>query len=314
MSAVLGQGAHRYEELPDWGRLPEGWSLREVPDVAVDGDDRVYVFSRGAHPVLVFEADGTFVGSWGEGLFQRPHGLTFGPDGGLWCVDDGGHGVHKCTPEGRVLLSLETPGRSAPPGSGRPFNRPTKVAVHPRTGEVYVSDGYGNARVHKYSPEGQHLLSWGDYGVEPGQFNLPHSVAVDAAGRVLVADRESHRVQVFDEDGAFLTQWNNLHRPCGLHLAGDRVYVGQLLSHLAVNQDYPNLGACVTVHDLDGVQLARLGDSRWGEGPGQFTTPHGIAVDSRGDLYVGEVSWSAYGSRLDPPREARCLRKLVRVG
>ncbi|MEW6751509.1 MAG: peptidyl-alpha-hydroxyglycine alpha-amidating lyase family protein [Candidatus Latescibacterota bacterium] len=313
MAAELGTGDHRYQEQSDWGHLPKGWSYREVPDVAVDRRDRVHVLSRGEHPVIVFEADGTFVGTWGEGMFRRPHGLTLGADDCLWCVDDAGHAVYKCNLEGKVLLALETPGQPAPAQSGRPFNLPTKVAVHPRTGEVYVSDGYGNARVHKYSAEGRHLLSWGDYGVDPGQFNLPHSLCTDAAGRVYVADRESHRVQVFDEHGRYLTQWNNLHRPCGIHIHGDRAYVGQLLTHLAVNEAYPNLGACVTVHDLTGSQLARLGGRRPGEGPGQFTTPHGLAVDSRGDLYVGEVSWSAYGSRLSPPRQARCLRKLVRL-
>ncbi len=171
-----------------------------------------------------------------------------------------------------------------------------------------------NPKVHKYSQGGQHLFSWGEYGVEAGQFNLDHSVCTDSAGRVYIADRESHRIQIFDSEGDFLDQWSNFHRPCGLHIEDDLVYVGQLLSHLDVNADYPNIGACVTIHDLDGNQLARLGDSRPGEGPGQFTAPHGVAEDSQGNLYISEVSWSAYGRRLDPPRTARCFRKLVKVG
>jgi len=210
-------------------------------------------------------------------------------------------------------MTIGTPGEPAPRQSGRPFNQPTKVAFDPKTGDFYISDGYGNARVHKYSADGQHLFSWGEYGSEPGQFNLVHSVATDDEGRVYVADRESHRVQIFDDQGHFLDQWNNLHRPCGLHIEGQLAYIGQLLTHLAVNEDYPNIGACVSVHDLTGSCLARLGDAHPGEKPGQFTAPHGLAVDSRGDIYVGEVSWSAYGRRLDPPREARCFRKLVKV-
>jgi len=302
-----------YEELAHWAKLPEAWTLREVADVVVDSQDRVYVFNRGEHPVMVFERDGSFVESWGEGLFIRPHGLTLGPDETLYCVDDGGHCIRKCSLDGQVLMTIGTPGEPAPRQSGGPFNQPTKVAFDPNTGDLYVADGYGNARVHKYSADGEHLLSWGEYGTDPGQFNLVHSIATDSEGKVYIADRESHRVQIFDHRGNYLDQWNDLHRPCGLHIKGDLAYIGQLPTHLSVNADYPNLGACVSIHDLTGRRLARLGDVRPGEEPGQFTAPHGLAVDSRGDIYVGEVSWSAYGTRLDPPRTARCLRKLVKV-
>ncbi len=312
--ASLGSGEYGYKELTDWAQLPEGWNFHEVVDVVVDSNDRVYVFNRGEHPVMVFERDGSFVTSWGEELFVRPHGLTLGPDGALYCVDDKGHCVRKCTLDGRELMVIGTPGGGAPIHSGRPFNQPTKVAFDPGTGDLYISDGYGNARVHKYSAKGEHLFSWGDFGADPGQFNLVHSVCTDGEGKVYIADRENHRVQVFDNQGNYLTQWNNLHRPCGLHIEGEYVYIGQLPSHLTVNADYPNLGACVSVHDLTGRRLARIGDVRPGEEPGQFTAPHGLAVDSHGDIYVGEVSWSAYGSRLDPPREMRCFRKLARTG
>jgi DNA-binding beta-propeller fold protein YncE len=168
--------------------------------------------------------------------------------------------------------------------------------------------------VHRFSADGQHLFSWGEYGTDPGQFNLVHSIATDSEGNVYVADRESHRVQIFDGEGRYLDQWNNLHRPCGLHIEGGLVYVGQLPTSLGVNASYPNIGACVSIHELSGAQLTRLGDARLGEQPGQFTAPHGLAVDSHGDIYVGEVSWSAYGSLLDPPRTARSLRKLVKRG
>lgn len=315
MATILGHDEYVYEELADWAQLPAGWDFREVVDVVVDAQDRVYVFNRGEHPLIILEQDGTFVGNWGEGLFTRPHGLTLVQDGQdevLFCVDDDGHWIGKFTLDGKLLMQIGKRGESAPSGSRRPFNRPTKVAQDPKSGELYISDGYGNPCVHKYSADGRYLFSWGDYGTEQGAFNLPHSVCTDVEGKVYVADRENHRVQVFDDQGNYLDQWNNLHRPCGLYIKDDRAYIGQLLTHLDVNADYPNIGACVTIHDLSGKQLARLGAAHPGEEPGQFTAPHSIAVDSRGDMYVGEVSWSAYGRRLNPPRTARCFRKLVR--
>jgi DNA-binding beta-propeller fold protein YncE len=313
MITRLGSGDVLYEERTDWAQLPEDWTFKEVADVVVDAQDRVYVFNRGEHPMVVLEADGRFVTSWGEGVFVRPHGLTLGPDGNLYCVDDGAHCIYICTLDGQVLTTIGAPGAPAPRHSGQPFNQPTKVAFDPQSGDIYVADGYGNARVHKYTSGGEYLLSWGAYGTDPGQFNLVHSIATDAKGRIYIADRENHRVQIFDGQGNYMTQWNNLHRPCGLHIEGDLAYIGQLPTHLDVNADYSNLGACVSIHDLSGRRMAKLGDVRPGEGPGQFVAPHGLAVDSEGDIYVGEVSWSAYGRRLDPPRTARSFRKLVKV-
>ena len=309
-----GGGGYQYEEHPgDWGRLPEGMTLREVADVIVDRQDRVHVLTRGPHAIIVFDASGEYLYCWGEGIFARPHGATLGEGDTLWCVDDEGHGIYHCSLAGEVLRTIGTPGQVAPAQSGRPFNKPTKLAVHPVSGELFVADGYGNARVHRYSPTGEHILSWGESGCEAGQFNLPHSIAADSRGRILVADRENHRVQIFDEDGNHISQWTNIHRPCAFHIDGDVAYIGQLPSHLPVNATYPRIGACVTIHDLDGQQQARLGADFPGEDPGQFTAPHGIACTQAGDLFVGEVSFSAWGSRLPVPRTARCLRKLTRV-
>ena len=310
---TLGSGDFVYEELGDWPRFPDGWGSKEVVDVVVDAQDRVYAFDRGDHPLTVFEADGTLVTSWGEGAFTRPHGVTIRNEAGqgevIYCVDDDGHWIGKFTPAGELLMSIGRRDEPAPAQSGKPFNRPTKVAFDPKTGDLYITDGYGNARVHKYSTEGEHLFSWGDYGTDPGQFNLPHSVCTDTQGRVYIADRENHRIQIFDDQGNYLEQWNNLHRPCGLHIRDDLVYIGQLKTEQAVNRDYPNLGACVTIHDLSGRRLARLGDICPGEGPGQFLAPHGLSVDSRGDIYVGEVSWTILGKT----RGVRSFRKLVKV-
>jgi DNA-binding beta-propeller fold protein YncE len=288
-----------------------------VGAVAVDSQDRVYVFNRGEHPMVVFDRDGRFLASWGEGLFTRAHGLHMAPDDTLWCTDDGDHTVRHCTLDGRVLMTIGLPGRSAPYMSGRPFNRCTHTALSPE-GDIYVSDGYGNAMVHKYAPDGRHLLSWGGPGTEPGQFNLPHNICCDPDGWVYVADRESHRIQIFDGQGRYQAQWNNLHRPCSLFLGKGRCpvcYVGELGPALAVNIQAPNLGPRISVLSNEGRLLSRFGSL--GEGPGQFWSPHGLAVDSRGDLYVGEVSFTAWpryhDGRAPPPGGVRCLQKFRRV-
>ena len=308
-----GSDAFLYAEISGWAQLPDGWELGEVVDIAVDNQDRVYIFSRGKHPVMVFETDGRFIKSWGEGLFTRPHGITIDSNGDLYCVDDDGHWIGRFTSEGQLLSSLGKRNLGAAAQSGNPFNKPTKVAFAPDANDLYIADGYGNARIHKFSRGGKHLFSWGGYGTDPGQFNLPHSVCTDREGRVYVADRENHRVQIFDHQGNYLTQWNNMHRPCGLYIADGLVYVGQLLTSLSVNADYPNIGACISIHDLTGKRLARLGDIHYGEAPGQFIAPHSIAVDSQGSIYVGEVSWTAYGQFLDPPRKLKTFRKLEKI-
>jgi DNA-binding beta-propeller fold protein YncE len=305
----------RYRPVERWGRLPEGWSFVEATSVAVDRADNVVVFNRGPHPVIVFDRDGTFVRSWGEGVFRRAHGIMVGPDGTYWLTDDLHHTVRQFTPEGKLLLTIGDPDQPATLQSGQPFNRPTHVALCPKTGNLYISDGYGNSRVHKYDPKGRHLLSWGEPGTDPGCFNLPHNIATDAEGLVYVADRENHRVQVFDGQGRYLAQWNNLHRPCGLFM--DRrhgaFYVGELPTHLAVNKDVANLGARVSILTEKGDLIGRVGGRFAGEKPGEFVAPHGCAVDSRGDLYVAEVSWTALGKTLDPPREIRSLQKFELV-
>ena len=316
MTTILESGDFRYEVKMDWAKLPEGWSFHEVADVAVDSKDRVYVFSRGKHPLIVFDREGNFLSSWGEGVFKRPHGVTVGPDETLYCADDGDHTVRKCTLDGKILMTLGTPDQPAPAWSGHPFNRPTKVAVDPKTGEFYVTDGYGNSRVHKYSPDGKLLFSWGQPGTEPGEFNIVHTVCLDREGLVYIADRENDRVQIFDPKGKYITQWNNMHRACGLYITGGRrelVYVGELATAVPVNKGMPKIGSCISIFNTKGKRLARLGDVLPGEAPNQFISAHSLTVDVHGDIYVGEVSWTAMGSKLSPPRELRSLRKLIKV-
>lgn len=313
---ALGTETFSYEVVEDWAKLPDGWSFKEVGGVGVDAQDHVYVFNRGEHPMMVFDRDGNFLRAWGEGLFPRAHGITMGPDEAVFCTDDGDHTVRKCTLGGEVLFTLGMSGKPAPFMSGDPFNRCTHVAIDPRNGDFYVADGYGNACVHKYTPNGKLLFSWGESGTDPGQFNIVHNIATDKDGWVYVADRENHRIQVFDPHGKFETQWVNMARPCGLyidHKAG-LAYIGELGVAIGPNAEARRLGPRISIYDTHGNLLARLGDQPEGEAPGQFIAPHGVCIDSRGDIYVGEVSWTHTGSRLHPPREVRSLQKLARKG
>lgn len=315
---IVGAGAFRYRVQDGWAKLPDGWDFLEVADIGVDRNDNVYVFNRGEHPMMVFDRHGNFLRSWGEGLFPHAHGVDMGPDDTIYLTDDGDHTVRKCTLDGKVLLEIGIPGEPAPFMSGDPFHRCTHTALSPR-GDIYVADGYGNARVHKFTPDGKLEFSWGEPGTDPGQFNLVHNVCCDAEGWVYVADRENHRIQVFDGDGRYETQWNNMHRPCGMVMVGSMqpvFYVGELGPMLSSNIRIPNLGPRVSILDSEGKLLGRLGGCCAGLRANQFVAPHGLAVDSRGDIYVGEVAhtaWSAVFPNTPRPSPVRTLRKLVKI-
>lgn len=200
--AVLGEGKFTYEVSgDDWGALPEGWTYNEATAVSVDSKDNVYVFNRGGHSMIVFNPEGKLIRSWGEGVFNSPHGVTVGPDDTVWCADNSDHTVRHFTAEGKLLLTLGTADKPALPMSGEPFNGPTHLAVDPIDGYLYVTDGYTNAVVHKYTPDGKHVTAWGESGTDPGQFNTVHNIATDREGWIYVADRDNRRIQVFDRNG-----------------------------------------------------------------------------------------------------------------
>ncbi len=312
----LGTAEYTYEVAEGWGKLPDGWSFKEAAAVGVDSKDNVYVFNRGEHPVIIFDREGNFLSSWGEGVFPRAHGVTMGPDDTIFLTDDGDHTMRHCTLDGKVLMTLGISGKPAPFMSGDPFNRCTHLAIDPSNGDFFISDGYGNARVHKYSPDGKLLLSWGESGTGPGQFNIAHNIATDKDGWVYVADRENQRMQVFDRNGKFETQWINRAKPCGLFIdqSSELVYVGELGVAIGPNSQAYGLGPRVSIMDTKGNTLARLGDGPEGINPGQFTAPHGVCVDSHGDIYVGEVAWTHSRRYANPPDEIRSLQKLVRKG
>ena len=277
--------------------------------VAVDSSDRVYVFNRGEHPLIVFDKEGKFLDSWGEGLFTNAHGILINRNDHVYCADNFDHTVRKFTTDGTLLMTRGEVNQPAETGfkvgespvqhAGGPFNMVTNVAVA-ANGDMFISDGYGNARVHRFSADGELIASWGEPGDGPGQFNLPHSIVVDRSGRVLVADRENSRIQFFDQDGNYLDSWTWVNRPDDLFIDDDEnLYIAELGWTLPYRErphfrtiKHPPMGHTpitrVTVCDLDGNIQAQFGG--WEPlVPGNFIAPHGIWADSRGDLYVGEV-------------------------
>jgi DNA-binding beta-propeller fold protein YncE len=301
-----------YRAVENWPSIPPEIELGDVAGIAIDEKDQVYLFNRGEHPVVVLDSAGAFRASWGHGLFTNAHGAYIGPDQCIYLTDNGNHTVRKFDLSGRLLLSLGEPNKPAPFMSGRPFCRCTHTALSPH-GDIYVSDGYDNAAVHKYDPAGRLLLSWGKPGTGPGEFNLPHNICCDPDGWVYVADRENHRVQVFDRNGRYETQINNMHRPSGLAITPGKCpccVVGELISYQTVNRLTPNLGARVSIIDQQSNVITRI-DRGIGPGiePGQFISPHSIALDSKGDIYVGEVvdaDWLAvFPDRPKPPKTRR---------
>ena len=323
MAERLGGGEWSFEVEESWAKIPDEIVLGDCAAVGVDSKDNVYAFNRGDHPIAVFDQAGNLLRTWGEGVFTRPHGVHMAPDDTIWLTDDGDHTVRRCTLDGRVLLTIGIPGKPSPFMSGEPFHRCTHTALSPQCDHLYISDGYGNARIHKFTVDGKLLSSWGEPGTDPGQFNIPHNICCDPEGWLYVADRENHRVQVFDGNGKWQTQWNYLHRPNGMCLARGRVsgqsgplcYIGEGGPSGEINRDWPNIGPRVSIHTLQGERLAQLGKPHAGILPGQFTSPHGIAVDSRGNIYVGELSgrsWSRFSK--DPaPKKRRVIHRLKKV-
>lgn len=293
--SLWGQSQH--EVVPDWPRLPEGHELGLCAGVDVDAQNRVFVFHRSGRKwsnpfpkepikeptVSIFDGvTGKLLASWGENRFIMPHGLTIDSGGNVWLTDVGLHQVFQCTPEGKVLLTLGD--ASVPGADARHFNLPTDVAVL-ADGSFYVSDGYKNTRVVKFSATGEFEFQWGIKGRGEGEFNLPHGIAIDSQSRVIVCDRENERLQLFDARGGFIAAWKGpqLGKPYGIATAPDgHVFI--------IDGGSPSVrpeqrGKAVEL-DARGTVIDTFGS--FGQAPGQFQLGHDIAIGPDGALYVAE--------------------------
>ncbi len=300
-----------FEPVVGWEQFPDGLIHRDVSDVAVDASDRVFLLARKDPRVLVYSRSGEFIAAWGEDLLStKPHGITAAHDGSIWIADEGAHVVRRFSADGECTLLLGTPGTPSDTGfdpepkdlfdrirnvrAGPPFNRPTAVAIAP-DGEIFVSDGYGNARVHRFDPEGNLVASFGEQGAEAGCFRTPHGIAVDRDDRVLVADRGNERVQLFTREGRLLDTWDAqrpnavLARPDGTIYVGHSAWMEGNTSWVRGRIDAFE-PAYVSIHEPDGTLLATVGGGPKPCEPGNFVTSHGVAVDSHGDLYVADVT------------------------
>jgi DNA-binding beta-propeller fold protein YncE len=281
--AIVGAGRYRYQLVEHWGRLPAGQTFGNVSAVATDSLDRVYVFQRKDPPVLVFDRDGGYLGGWGIGAFANPHGIYIGNDV-VYLTDRDDSVCLTYTLDGKPLQVLgkrgahsdtgcERPGELVPRSAG-PFNYPTEMVPAP-SGELYITDGYRNARVHRFSPAGELIASWGEPGkTEPNQFHLPHSLIADRDGAIYVCDRENNRIQVFSADGDFQTMWTDLRRPLDISMDRDGLFC---ISEGGVS----GLSPRISLMDKRGAVVAR-----W-----DSLSAHGSWVDAHGDIYL------ALGSR-----------------
>jgi 6-bladed beta-propeller len=296
-----------YRTVENWAKLPEGRTWGQVISADIDRDGKsIWVVERcggtscaksDLAPILKFDSSGNLVKSFGAGMIVRPHGLFIDKNGNVWVTDgDGeagkGHQVFEFSPDGKVLLTL---GKAGVAGDGPDtFNRPSDVLVPPN-GDIFVADGHGpgsNARIVKFSADGKFIKAWGKQGSGPGEFDNPHSLAMDSKGRLFVADRGNSRIQMFDQDGQFLEEWRQFGRPSGVFIdKNDVLYVADSESNMARN---PGFRRGIRIGSVkNGKVTAFIPDPALNPGQGleptNGTAAEGVAADDAGNVYGAEV-------------------------
>ncbi|MEZ4522078.1 MAG: peptidyl-alpha-hydroxyglycine alpha-amidating lyase family protein [Thermomicrobiales bacterium] len=261
---IVGLLDRRYRVERPWGETPPGINIDVVSQVAVDSDDNVYVAQRIDPPIVVFDSKGNYLRSWGTGVIADAHGIFITPDDFVLVVDRDAHQVLGFSPEGDLQMEIS---ERHNPGFQQPFNHPCDVAVA-SDGEIYVCDGYANSVVHRFAADGSWIATWGEPGSGPGQFTTPHAIWVTTDGRVLVADRENNRIQVFDRDGGYLTESGDHYHPMDIYADAEGL--------IYVTDQVPRLSQL----DSDGILIGRCRPVLNGA--------HGVWGDSRGNLYLAE--------------------------
>jgi DNA-binding beta-propeller fold protein YncE len=284
-----------YEVDSTWPKpRPAGVEWGAIPGVTVDKQDQIWIFTRAKPPVQVYRPDGTLVRTWGEDIVNCAHQIKFDPEGNVWLVDVKKHVVMKCTPEGKLLQTLGTPNE---PGCDEShFNKPTDVAFTP-DGQLFVSDGYGNARVVHFDRNGKFVKAWGKLGTAPGEFSLPHSIVIDTKGRLYVADRNNARVQVFDQQGKFLAEWRNVMVPWSLWItANDEIWACGSSPMIWRPKDTvlgcPPKDQFFVKFDTSGRVLQTWTVPKCEDGqekPGELNWLHSMAFDSKGNIYAVDI-------------------------
>ena len=267
-----------YELVQSWGTLPDGMTFGTVSSVAADSQNRVYVYQRKDPPIVVLDSDGNYLNSWGISAFNLPHGFCI-VDDVIYLTDREDSVCLKYTLDGKPLMVLgdrgihsdtgcEEPGELVPRAAG-PFNYPSEMYPSP-SGDLYVSDGYRNSRVHRFSAEGRYITSWGTPGKGgPGEFHLPHSLLIDEEGLVYVCDRENNRIQVFTPEGEFITMWTDMTRPNDISQSVDGDFY---IAESTFEGSTPR----ITVRDKEGEIL-----SSW-----ESRQAHGLWVDKQDSVYL----------------------------
>lgn len=290
----IGNQDFLFEPVLNWGKIPSEWDVRVVAGVGIDSHDHIYVLTRGKPAIIVMNISGEILDHWGDDVFTRPHGICI-TENAIYGVDDHAHTAFKFDKNRQLLMTLGKKDQPSDTGysanhkvvehAAGPFNRPTGVAIA-KSGDIYITDGYGNTRVHVFAPDGSLKFSWGTPGKAAGEFNLPHGILIDADERVYVADRGNDRIQIFNLSGQYLDEWTGFIRPAAMSIGPDgNMYVAECKRC----SSYTGAPSRVTIVNMRGEVLARLSASDFYDETLGHHTAHSICVDSEGSIYVGEV-------------------------
>ena len=274
----VGNGDYMYEVVDSWPNMPRYWSFGSTSDVSVSNEDEIYVYSRGLHPLTVWNKSGDFITSWGEGTFsENEHGIFIKGDGDIWLVDSWFHIATKHSPNGEITQTIGNKLKPSDTYYGKPFNMPTGLAISSK-GEIFVSDGYGNKKIHKFNSSGELIKSWGTFGTGPGEFAIVHNITIDDDDLIYVCDRENNRIQIFDDEGTYINEWNDLLMPGDVWIHDGNFYVVEQTEK-----------GGVSIWTKQGELITRWYGDR-GLGNGSIISGHGITVDSEGSIYVAELT------------------------